>query len=30
LLLNWASLRRQRNAPWRWQCNAETCMSYHT
>jgi hypothetical protein len=19
-----------RNAPWRWQCNAETCSSYHT
>jgi hypothetical protein len=19
-----------RNAPWRWQCNAETCRSYHT
>jgi hypothetical protein len=19
-----------RNAPWRWQCNAETCKSYHT
>jgi hypothetical protein len=19
-----------RNAPWRWQCNAETCTSYHT
>jgi hypothetical protein len=18
-----------RNAPWRWQCNAETCSSYH-
>jgi hypothetical protein len=18
------------NAPWRWQCNAETCRSYHT
>jgi hypothetical protein len=19
-----------RNAPWRWQYNAETCRSYHT
>ena len=19
-----------RNAPWRWQCNAETCSTYHT
>jgi hypothetical protein len=19
-----------RNAPWEWQCNAETCRSYHT
>jgi hypothetical protein len=19
-----------KNAPWRWQCNAETCRSYHT
>jgi hypothetical protein len=19
-----------RNAPWRWQCNAETCRSYRT
>jgi hypothetical protein len=19
-----------RNAPWRWQCNAEACKSYHT
>jgi hypothetical protein len=19
-----------KNAPWRWQCNAETCKSYHT
>jgi hypothetical protein len=19
-----------RNSPWRWQCNAETCRSYHT
>jgi hypothetical protein len=30
LLLNWASPRSTRNAPWIWQCSAETCRSYHT
>jgi hypothetical protein len=31
LFLNWASLSwGTRNAPWGWQCNAETCRSYHT
>jgi hypothetical protein len=29
-LLNWHLSEGTRNAPWRWQCNAETCRSYHT
>jgi hypothetical protein len=33
-IANWASIEHlwegTRNAPWGWQCNAETCRSYHT
>jgi hypothetical protein len=39
-MLNWGAVDRilwiehlsegTRNSPWRWQCNAETCRSYHT
>jgi hypothetical protein len=32
--IDWSSIQHlsegTRNAPWRWQCNAETCRSYHT